>query len=158
MTKRSSRGSPHTPKAGPSQRQLRVGEEIRHALVDIFATGHFRDPDLQNVSITVSEVRPSPDLRNATAFVTPLGGVEVERTVKALNRAASFIRHELAGRVHMKYLPNVSFQADRSFDEATRIDRLLRDDVVVRDLAHDLAHDEDAQDGGSAKAGPGDGA
>lgn len=122
-------------KGGATQRQQRVGEEIRHALVDIFTSAHFRDPDLSDQSITVSDVRPSPDFRNATVYVTTLGGIEVERTVKALNRAAAFVRHELSGRLHIKHLPALHFEADRSFDEASHITDLLRTPAVSRDLA-----------------------
>jgi ribosome-binding factor A len=129
----------------PSQRQLRVGEEIRHVLAELTARGHFRDPDLQEVTITVTEVRISPDLKNATAFVTPLGGAGMETTVAALNRAAGFLRHELGRELRLRTLPNLSFQPDRSFDEASRIDSVLQRDRVRRDLAR--AEDE-ADDSG----------
>lgn len=118
----------------PSQRQLRVGEEIRHVLAELLARGRIRDPDLQGVTITVTEVRISPDLKNATAFVTPLGGGDMETTVAALNRAAGFLRHELGGEIRMRTLPNLSFQPDRSFDEASRIDSVLQRERVRRDL------------------------
>ena len=118
----------------PSQRQLRVGEEIRHVLAELLARGHFRDPDLQEVTITVTEGRISPDLKNATAFVTPLGGGGMETTVAALNRAAAFLRHELGRELRLRVLPNLSFQPDRSFDEASRIDSVLQRERVRRDL------------------------
>lgn len=123
------------PSKGPSQRQLRVGEEIRHALSTILMEGDLRDPDLEGVSITVSEVRPSPDLRNATAFVMPLAGEGVEAAVAALNRAAGHLRGRLGRMVHLKFTPALKFEADRSFDEASKIDGLLRDQRVARDLA-----------------------
>lgn len=126
----------------PSQRQLRVGEEIRHVLAEVLARGHLRDPDLQGVTITVTEVRISPDLKNATAFVTPLGGAGMEPTVAALSRAAGFLRHELGRELRLRVLPNLSFQPDRSFDEASRIDSVLQRDRVRRDLARQDDEDE----------------
>jgi ribosome-binding factor A len=88
--------------AGPSQRQLRVGEEIRHVLVEVLARGQLRDPDLQGVSITVAEVRMSPDLKHATAYVMPLGGEKVDTIVKALRRASGFLRAEVARSVQLR--------------------------------------------------------
>src|SRR5690554_2085558 len=92
---------------GPSQRQLRVGEEVRHALVRILARGELTDPDLSGQSITVTEVRMSPDLRNATAFVTPFGGGDADRIVKALNRAGGYFRGQIAREVELRYSPTV---------------------------------------------------
>lgn len=128
--------SRHTSKA-PSQRQLRVGEEIRHILADVLARGHFRDPELDGLTITVTEVRVSPDLKNATAFVTPLGGGEIKAVVKALKRARGFIRHEMARELTLRYTPELFFEADTSFDEAGRIDEILRHERVQHDLQHD---------------------
>lgn len=122
------------PAKAPSQRQLRVGEEIRHVLADVLMRGHFRDPDLQGVAITVTEVRVSPDLKNATAFVTPLGGAGMETTVAALTRAAPFLRREMGRELRLRVLPQLSFQPDRSFDEASRIDSVLQRERVRRDL------------------------
>ncbi len=119
----------------PSQRQLRVGEELRHALAWILERGDIRDPGLGGVAVTVTEVRVSPDLRNATAFVMPLGGGESEDVVAALNRAAPFLRRKIGKAVKLKYLPGLNFIADRSFDQAGRIDDLLKDPSVARDLA-----------------------
>ena len=121
--------------AGPSQRQLRVGEEIRHVLVEVLARGQLRDPVLQGVSITVAEVRVSPDLKHATAYVMPLGGVQVDEVVKALKRAAGFLRGEIARAVRLRVAPELAFAADRSFEEASRIERALRRPEVQRDLA-----------------------
>ena len=121
--------------AGPSQRQLRVGEEIRHVLVEILARGHLRDPELQGVSITVSEVRASPDLKHATAYVMPLGGGNVGEVVKALKRASGHLRSEVARAIRLRVAPEISFAADRSFDEASRIESVLRRPEVQRDLA-----------------------
>ena len=117
-----------------SVRQLRVGEELRHILSEILARGHLRDPDLVGRSITVSEVRVSPDMRNATAFVLPLGGGEEDAVVTALGRAAAYLRNEVGRKLHLKYLPQLSFLRDTSFDTARDIDKLLADPAVVRDL------------------------
>lgn len=118
----------------PSQRQLRAGELIRHALMDILAREEFDDPDLHGKSITVTEVRCSPDLKNATAFCAPLGGEDMAKTVQALNRAAGFLRGRLSREVDMRYTPILRFIADDSYDEARRIDQLLASDRVRRDL------------------------
>lgn len=130
---------------GPSQRQLRVGEELRHALAEVLRRGDFRDPELQNLNVTVTEVRISPDLRNATAFITPLGGGQVEETVAAMRRAAAFFRAQIARAIKLRYVPTLSFEADTSFEYADHINRLLHDPEVARDLATD--DDEDEEDG-----------
>ncbi len=112
---------------GPrTPRQLRIGEELRHALAHVFARGELRDPDLQGVSITVSEVRLSPDLRSAKAYVTPLGGANADTVLAALHRAVPFLRGRIGREVELKYVPALSFEFDRSFDQASRIDSLLR--------------------------------
>jgi ribosome-binding factor A len=122
----------------PSQRQLRVGEELRHIIANIIERGEIRDPDLVGRAITVTEVRVSPDLKNATVFVVPLGGGEVAPLIKGLKRARAFLRHEMARQIDLRVVPDLSFEADTSFDEATRIDALLRSPEVRRDLgAHD---------------------
>ncbi|NQU60093.1 MAG: 30S ribosome-binding factor RbfA [Rhodospirillales bacterium] len=119
----------------PSQRQLKVGEELRHALAWIFERGEIRDPGLKGVSVTVTEVRISPDLRNATAFVMPLGGGDATGDVIAgLNRAAPFVRRQVGKTVKLKRLPSINFVADGSFDEAGHIETLLKDPLVARDL------------------------
>ena len=120
--------------SAPSQRQLRVGEEIRHVLSGLLAKGDLRDPALTGVAITVSEVRPSPDLKNATAFVMPLAGENQGEIVAALNRAAGHLRSRLGQAIHLKFTPALTFVADGSFDEAARINALLRGDRVARDL------------------------
>ncbi|MEQ8936863.1 MAG: 30S ribosome-binding factor RbfA [Amphiplicatus sp.] len=122
---------------GPSQRQLRAGELIRHALVEIFQREDLRDPALAGVSVTVSEVRPSPDLKQATAFVTPLGGGHEPEVVAALNKSAPFLRGLLGKRIDLKFTPALKFVADASFSEARRIDELLASPEVARDLARD---------------------
>lgn len=119
----------------PSQRQLRVGEELRHALVRILARQDLRDPAMQGVLMTVTEVRISPDLRNATAYVLPFAGSNGQQGVAALNRAAGFLRTLLAQEVRLRYAPTVNFVLDDSFAQAQRIDTLLHDPRVARDLA-----------------------
>lgn len=108
-----------------SQRQLRVGEEIRHALASIFLTESFYEPAISNMSITVSEVRISPDLRNATAFVMPLGGKAPDDFLDVLERLTPQIRHYLAKKIHLKYLPQLYFKMDKSYEYAQNIDNLL---------------------------------
>lgn len=128
--------------AGPSQRQLRAGELIRHALSEIFQREDLRDPALKGVSITVSEVRPSPDLKNATVFCAPLGasvGAQadrdaVETVIAALNRMAPYVRSLLGRKVDLKFTPALSFKSDESFGEARKIDELLASPEVRRDL------------------------
>lgn len=117
-----------------SARPLRVGEEIRHALAAIFARGELRDPALANTSITVSEVRVSPDLTHATAFVTPLGGGDVAVVIAALHRAAPYLRGQVAKLVKLRRATEISFAPDTSFDYASRIDAVLRAPDVQRDL------------------------
>ncbi len=119
------------------QRQLRVGEELRHALAVVFERGHLRDPALSGVSVTVTEVRISPDLRNATVFVMPLGGDDVDGVVEALGRAGPFLRGEIARSVKLRYVPRLSFQADATFEQASLIDNLLSDPTVARDLVRE---------------------
>lgn len=120
----------------PSQRSLRVGEEIRHALARILERGDIRDPDLAGRPLTLTEVRVSPDLRNATLFVTPFGGGDAAPLVAALKRARSFLRHELAREIDLRYVPELWIEADTSLDNASRIDALLRSPAVRRDLDH----------------------
>jgi len=118
----------------PSQRQLRVAEEIRHLLAGIFLRGEFRDPDLAGVSITVTEVRISPDLKHATAFVTRLGRSDIGEKLPALRRAAPFLRAQLAHALKLRYAPEVAFEADTSIDYAAHVDELLHSPEVARDL------------------------
>ncbi len=112
---------------GRSQRQLRMGEELRHALAEILTRGDIRDPDLRDAAITVTEVRVSPDLRNATAFVTPLGGEKMDEIVAALKRSRGFFRGQIARMVEARYVPEIRFEADRSFEEAARVETLIRE-------------------------------
>ncbi len=123
-----------------SQRQLRVGEEMRHALVRVVQSEPFRDPDLAAQSITVTEVRTSADLRYATVFVMPLGGTDGPRVVAALTRAGAFVRGRVAAEVQLRHVPELRFVLDESFDAAAQIDTLLDDPRVASDL-------EDAETG-----------
>ena len=122
---------------GPSQRVLRVGENIRHALSDIFLRGEIRDPTLEGVSVTVTEVRCSPDLRNATIFVMPLAGKNEKKVVEGLNENVKFIRGQLSKRVRMKYLPNLKFISDHSFGTVDHMEDLLNSAHVIQDLKKD---------------------
>ncbi len=117
-----------------SQRPLRVGEEVRHALVQLLAADEIRDPDLQGAMLTVTEVRMSPDLRNATIFFTPLGGDRAPEVLKALKRAGPFIRGRIAQAIQMRVAPQLWFELDKSFDAAGRIEAVLKDPLVRRDL------------------------
>ncbi len=139
MTKRDSRT--------PTQRQLRVGEEIRHALAMFLERGEIRDPGLAGTPVTVTEVRISPDLRKAMVFVVPLGGGDAERVINALGRAKPFLRRQLARDVRLKYVPDLTFAEDTTFDEASRIDRLLHSPDVSRDLAADDGGDPETEEG-----------
>lgn len=119
---------------GPSQRQLRVGELIRRTLSDVLMRGATHEPELAHVSITVSEVRMSPDLRVATAFVLPLGGGNVDDVIKALARAAPELRHAINKAVSLKFSPQLRFLADESFDRMDETRALLGDERVRRDI------------------------
>ena len=118
-----------------SQRQLRVAEEIRHVLAGVFGRGEFRDPDLADARITVAEVRISPDLKHATVFVSRLGRSDVAALLPGLRRAGRYLRGEIARALHLRYAPELHFQADEALDYAMSIDRLMRRDEVARDLA-----------------------
>lgn len=122
-------------KGGGGLRLLRVGENIRHSLSSYFARGDVDAEALKNVSITVSEVRVSPDLRNATVFYMPLGGRDLDKVAQGLKDEAPEMRKFLAKQVRMKYIPNLKFKLDESFDEASHIDSLLRDPKVKQDLS-----------------------
>ena len=126
---------PHRP-SGPTQRQLRAGELIRHALAEVLREAAIADPLLDHVSVTVTEVRLSPDLRHAVVFVEPLGGVEALAVVDALNRHARYLRGQLGRGIDMRFTPDLKFVHDQSFDEAARIGRMFDDPRVRQDLAH----------------------
>src|SRR3984885_13773950 len=122
--------------SGGSQRQLRVGELIRHELADMLSRGDIHDPVIQAHMITVPEVRMTADLRLATIYVMPLGGRDVNDVIAALDRNKKFLRSEVARRVNLKFAPDIRFRVDERFDEAERIEKLLRTPAVQRDLDH----------------------
>jgi ribosome-binding factor A len=121
-------------RAGGSQRQLRVGELIRHELAAMLSRGDIHDPVLEGHMITVPEVRMSPDLRLATIYVMPLGGRDATDVIEALERNKKYIRGEISHRVNLKFAPDIRFRLDERFDEAERIEKLLRTPAVQRDL------------------------
>lgn len=127
---------------GPSQRARRMGEVVRHALAQVLTRSDLRDPDLQGVHITVTEVRTSPDLRAATVFVTPLGGGDATVMVKALKRAKGYIRNELGKMLESKFTPELRFVADETFDRGERIDQAIKSASV-----QDAGHAEDEHNG-----------
>ena len=137
MTKRH-----HGQADGPSQRQLRVAEEVRHALAALFERRDFRDPDLANIHVTVTEVRASPDLKHMTAFVSGLGKDLPEAQFRALRRAAPFLRSQVAKAVRLNFAPDLHFQPDTALDYAMQIDRVMRQPEVARDLAPRAADEE----------------
>ena len=130
MTRRQHRDQP----AGVSQRQLRVGELIRHELADLLARGEVHDPVIEGHMITVPEVRVSADLRLATIYIMPLGGRDAKEVIDALERNSRYVRGEIARRVNLKFAPEIRFRIDERFDEAERIEKLLRTPAVQRDL------------------------
>jgi ribosome-binding factor A len=131
MPRRQHRDSP----GGASQRQLRVGELIRHALAEMLTRGEVHDPVLEGHMITVPEVRMTADLRLATIYVMPLGGRDADEVVAALERNKRFLRGEISRHVNLKFAPEIRFRIDERFDEAERIEKLLRTPAVRRDLA-----------------------
>jgi ribosome-binding factor A len=122
------------PLSGPSQRQLRVAEVIRRALSEILARGEVHDPELAGVSVTVAEARVSPDLRHATVYVLPLGGVNTEAVLAALTRNRGELRRLVTDRIELKHSPDLSFRADTRFDQMDRTRELMRSPAVRRDL------------------------
>jgi ribosome-binding factor A len=138
----SRRKKSHTDSApNVSQRQLRVGELIRHALAEMLTRGDVHDPVIENHLITVPEVRMTADLRMATVYVMPLGGRDASGVIEALNRNKKFLRGEIAHHVNLKFAPDIRFRLDERFDEAERIEKLLRTPAVHRDLSHDKEDD-----------------
>lgn len=119
---------------GPSQRQLRVAEEVRRVLADLFARTEFRDPELLDVRVTVTEVRISPDFRHATAFVCRLGRSDIEAVLPALKRVAPFLRTGLSKTLRLRVVPEIHFQPDTALEHAMEIDTLMRSPDVSRDL------------------------
>ena len=138
---RHQRGKTSSSAPGASQRQLRVGELIRHAIADILSQGGVHDDTLSGHIITVPEVRMSPDLKLATVYIMPLGGRDIEPVIAALDRNKKFLRGEVAHRVNLKFAPDLRFRVDERFDEAERIEKLLRTPAVQKDLKTDSDQD-----------------
>jgi ribosome-binding factor A len=131
--------------SGPSQRLLRVGEVLRHALSEILSRGEVRDPDLEGISVTVTQVKPSADLRHAIVFCEPLGGKNADRVIDALNRHRGYVRGVLGHAVRLRFTPELRFAEDNSFAEAEKIETLLKSARVQRDLK--TTRDSDDGDG-----------
>ncbi|UVC15654.1 30S ribosome-binding factor RbfA [Mesorhizobium onobrychidis] len=126
---------PRSTTSGPSQRMLRVGEQVRHALSETLQRGEILDPLIENAVVSVSEVRMSPDLKIATAFVSPLGAGDADAVVEALNKHAKFVRGRVSGALRqMKYMPEFRFRLDTSYDNFQKINELLHSPEVARDL------------------------
>lgn len=138
----------------PTQRQLRVGEEIRHVVAAIIERGDMADPDLRDVPVTVTETRISPDLKHATVFVTPLGGGDADTLLTALARAAPYFRAQVGRSMRLKYTPALHFELDTSFETASRIDAILHRPKVARDLEH--REEPGKEPGDEPGDGPGD--
>ncbi|MSP00892.1 MAG: 30S ribosome-binding factor RbfA [Acetobacteraceae bacterium] len=136
--RRETRASPPKPRKArdpaPTQRQLRVAEEIRHVLADVFTRREFRDPDLAEADITVSEVRIGPDLKHAIAFISRLGRTDVETLLPALKRATPWMRTRMGQALTLRRIPDLSFQPDQALDYATKINLLMQKPEVIRDL------------------------
>ena len=128
---------------GPSQRQLRVGEALRHALAEVLTRNDIRDPELEGVSVTITQVKPSPDMRYATVYCEPLGGENAQVVIAALNRHKGFLRGEMGHRLTMKFTPELRFVEDESFAEAQKIETILNSPQVQRDLT--ASHDEEEE-------------
>ena len=129
---------------GPSQRQLRVGEALRHAIAEVLRDNEIHDVDLEGVSVTITQVKPSPDMRYATVYCEPLGGGNAATIITALNRHKGFVRGEMGHKIAMKFTPELRFVEDESFAEAQKIESILKSERVSRDLAatHDEEEDE----------------
>jgi ribosome-binding factor A len=136
------------PERSVTQRRLRVGEELRHALSGILRQGECRDPALRDASVAVTEVRLGSDLRNATVFVMPLGGANATEIVAGLKRSTAFLKRQVAREVVLRYTPNLIFELDLSFDQADRITALLARPEVERDLLRNATRGENNDDAG----------
>ena len=133
---------------GPSQRQLRVGELIRHAMAEMLSRGDIHDPTIESHMITVPEVAMTVDLRLATIYVMPLGGRDAKPVIEALERNKKYLRGEIARRINLKFAPDIRFRFDERFDEAERIEKILRTPQVRRDLE---SRDLESEDGDETK-------
>ena len=135
---------PRPTTSSPSQRMLRVAEQVRHALSETLQRGEIIDPLIENTVVSVSEVRMSPDLRVATAFVSPLGAKDADAVIEALNKHAKFVRGRVSGALRqMKFMPEFRFKLDTSFDNFARINDLLKSPEVARDLGPEGQNDDD---------------
>lgn len=141
--KRSGHSGRGQPAAGPTQRQLRAGELVRHALVEVLREEELQDSAMAGVSVTVTEARMSPDLRHATVFVEPLGGGHAGEVVDALNRHARFLRGRLGRHIDLKFTPDLRFLHDETFNTAAAMDRLFEDPRVQQDLRREPGEDDD---------------
>ena len=130
---------------GPSQRMLRVGEALRHALAEVLYRNEIRDPDLDGVSVTITQVKPSPDMRYATVYCEPLGGQNAAKIVAALNKHKGFLRGEMGHRIATKFTPDLRFVEDQSFAEAEKIESILKSPLVARDLSAGEDESDDEQ-------------
>ncbi|TWI40227.1 30S ribosome-binding factor RbfA [Mesorhizobium tianshanense] len=138
---------PRSATSGPSQRMLRVGEQVRHALSETLQRGEIIDPLIENAVVSVSEVRMSPDLKIATAFVSPLDAGDADAVVEALNKHAKFVRGRVSGALRqMKYMPEFRFRLDTSYDNFQKINELLHSPEVARDLGPDAQIDDQNKD------------
>jgi ribosome-binding factor A len=142
----SRRQQPASHDRGPTQRQLRVGEMLRHALADVLRRGDIRDPDLAGVSVTITQVKPSPDMRHATVFCEPLGGRNAKAVIAALNRHKGFLRGEMGHLIALKFTPDLRFVEDESFAEAQKIETILKSSRVQRDLSAPEGDDAPSDD------------
>lgn len=138
----------------PSQRQLRVGETLRHMLAEIFERETFQDPDLFDVTLTVTQVDSSPDLKHAAVYVMRLGGGDMSPVLAGLGRVKSFLRRQLAKRVRLRQVPDLHFAADTTFDQAEHIDTLLNRPDVARDLMSEHSAEEKSADTTDGDSGP----
>jgi ribosome-binding factor A len=134
-------------KAGPSQRQLRVGELLRHSLSEILLRGDIRDADLFGVSVTITQVIPSGDMRHATVYCEPLGGKNADKIIAALNRHKAFLRGEMGHTIALKFTPDLRFVEDKSFAEAEKIETILKSPRVQQDLKKDDGEEQDEPSG-----------
>jgi len=138
---------------GPTQRQLRVGEMLRHALATVLFRGDIRDPDLVGVSVTITQVKPSPDMRHATVFCEPLGGKEADKIISALNRNKAYLRGQMGHLIDIKFTPDLRFVEDTSFAEAEKIETILKSARVQQDL-NKGDEDEAPEEGDEDQDGP----
>ncbi|WP_025897510.1 30S ribosome-binding factor RbfA [Sneathiella glossodoripedis] len=127
-----------------SKRQLRVGEQLRHIISEVLAEGNIHDPDVSSTPVTVTEVQPSPDMRNATVYVVPLGGMNEEAVIKGLNRSAGFIQSEMGRQLSMKFTPRLAFKIDASFEYGDHIDSLIRKTSSERNQDQESETDSDS--------------